>query len=67
MPQPARQQKIIPVAFRGHQYKAYVEIGPGVCIIRKTTMRGYPVPMKTFLAPACLDVLIAKHGFGGAA
>jgi hypothetical protein len=64
MPQAARQEKIIPIDFRGHQYKAHVEIGPGVCIIKKTTMRGYPVPMRTVLAPHCLDALIAKHGFG---
>lgn len=58
------QEKIIPIDFRGNQYKAHVEIGPGVCIIKKTTMRGYPVPMRTVLAPHCLDALIAKHGFG---
>lgn len=67
MPQEARQEKIIPVNFLGRKYKAHVEIGAGVCIIKKTTMRGYEVPMKTVLAPACLDALISQHGFGGAA
>ncbi|MDH5299374.1 MAG: hypothetical protein OEV91_10185 [Desulfobulbaceae bacterium] len=60
-----RQRKIIPINFRGFRYKAEVVLLPGpVCVVEKTTMNGCEFPMKTVLAPHCLDILIAKFGFG---
>lgn len=65
MPNEQRQRKIIPINFRGFHYKAQVVMLPGpVCVVEKTTMNGYEVPMKSVLAPHCLDQIIEKHGFG---